>query len=115
MREEELDMLSEQDPIMEKAVNKLLYVSADEQLQYELDMREKAELDYWSAMSTNYRKGKVEGMKKGMKKGEKKGKHAQSVEIAKNLLHAGDPVDKVIQVTGLTYEEVESLLALDRK
>jgi hypothetical protein len=30
-------------------------------------------------------------------------------EVAKNLLKVGDSIDKVITVTGLTYEEVENL------
>ena len=41
--EDDLDMLAEKSPILEKAVKKLVYISADEQLRYELDMREKAE------------------------------------------------------------------------
>ena len=33
----------------------------------------------------------------------------KSIEIAKNLLKTGDSIDKVVMVTGLTYEEVENL------
>ena len=43
--EEELEMLAKESPVIEKAVNKLVYFSADEQLRYDLDMREKWELD----------------------------------------------------------------------
>ena len=102
---EELEMLAKQDPIFEKAVNKLLYVSADEKLRYELDMREKAEMDYWSAMKTNYRKGE----QKGEQRGEKRGKQEGLRIVAKNLLSAGDSIEKIIEATGLTREEVESL------
>ena len=41
--EEVLDMLANESPVMEKAVNKLIYVSADEKLRYELDMLEEVE------------------------------------------------------------------------
>ena len=63
--EEELETLANENPVFEKALDKLVYVSADEKLRYELDMREKAELDYWSAMTSNYRKGKEEGREVG--------------------------------------------------
>ena len=94
---EEFEMLEKQEPIMGKAVNKLLYVSANEKLRYELDMREKAEMDYWSAMGTNYDKGMREGVR----------------AVAKNLLNKQMPVDDVADATGLTSEEVESLRSSD--
>ena len=98
---EEFEMLEKQDPIMEKAVSKLLYASADEKLRYEIDMREKAEMDYWSAMGTNFDKGRQEGM------------HEQSLAIAKNLLVAEYPIGEIVKATGLTREEVENLSGLD--
>ena len=55
--EEELDMLTEQNPILDKAVKKLVYVSADELVRYEMEMREKIELDYQSDMKDNFDKG----------------------------------------------------------
>jgi phage terminase Nu1 subunit (DNA packaging protein) len=36
-------------------------------------------------------------------------KRANTRDIAKNLLNLGDSIDKIITVTGLTREEVESL------
>ena len=43
--EEELDMLAKEDATFKKAVDKLIYVSADEQLRYDIEMREKWKLD----------------------------------------------------------------------
>ena len=104
-KEETLEMLANADPVMEKAVNKLIYVSADEKLRYELDMLEKAELDYWSAMKTNYRKGKEKGREEGREEGIEK--------VAKNLLNVGVPIEKIIIATGLTIAEVEKLHGAD--
>ena len=95
--EKELDMLAKENPIFEKAINKLLYVSADEQLRYELDMREKAELDYWSAMKTSFKEGKEEGIQVGL------------TAAAKKMLKRNRPIDEIIEDTGLTREEVEGL------
>ena len=103
--EEDLEMLANENPIMEKAVNKLIYVSADEQLRYELDMREKAELDYWSAIGTSYDRGEAKGIEEGIEKGEKK----KAYEVANNALKMGLAVDETSKLTGLTPEEVEKL------
>jgi hypothetical protein len=43
-KEDDFEMVAKDDPILEKAVNKLLYVSADEKLRYELHMREKKDV-----------------------------------------------------------------------
>ena len=45
------------------------------------------------------------GINTATEKGIEKGK----MEVAKNLLIIGDSVDKIITVTGLTREEIESL------
>jgi len=92
--EEELEMVVKEDPIFEKAVNKLSYVSADEQLRYELFMREKAELDYHSAMARNYSKGEVKG----------------KLDMVRRLKEsAAMPVEEIAKLSGLSVEEVEKL------
>ena len=84
--EEVLDMLVSESPVFEKAVNKLLYVSADEELRYAIDMREKAELDYNSGMITSYRKGIAEGKAEGIAEGKAEGKVEGIAEgVAKGL------------------------------
>ena len=80
--EEVLDMLAEQSPIMEKAVKKLVYVSADELVRYEMDMREKAELDYWDAMIRN------------------------NEEIAKELLIMGMSIEQISKATKLSVHDI---------
>ena len=102
-------MLAKENPIFEKAINKLLYVSADEQLRYELDMREKAELDYWSAMKTSFKEGKAEGKEEGIEEGIAKGIQVGFTVVAKKMLKRNRPIDEIIENTGLTREEVEDL------
>ena len=55
--EEDLEMLTKQSPVLEQAVKKLVYVSADELVRYEMELREKAELDYQSAMAQHFDDG----------------------------------------------------------
>ena len=104
---EDLDMLAEENPVMEKAVNKLLYVSADEKLRVEYEMRLKTELDYHSVMTRNFRKGVAEGEKRGEKRGAKK----IALMIAKNLLKKNMAVDDIADATGLSKEEIENINA----
>jgi len=70
---EVLEMLEKQDPMLEKAVKRLVYVSADEKLRYEMAMREKAELDYYSDMQDSYDKGLSEGLSEGYSDGMNEG------------------------------------------
>ncbi|UCZ54951.1 hypothetical protein LGQ02_09475 [Bacillus shivajii] len=49
------------------------------------------------------------GMEKGMEKGYRKGKKLAKVEVAKKLLSKEMPVEEVVEVTGLSKEQVEQL------
>ena len=53
--------------------------------------------------------GRAEGMAEGRAEGRAEGMSQRSLEIARNLLSLGLPVDQIIQATGLTEEEIELL------
>jgi len=136
--EEMLDMLAGKDPIMEKAVKKLQYVSSDEQLRFLMDMRMKAELDYGSAMAENYVRGEAIGLEKGeaiglekgeaiglekgeaiglergeaigLEKGEAIGRLLVTTELARKLrATATMSDDEIAKLCGMSLEEVENL------
>jgi len=100
--EEVLDMLTSESPVFKKAISKLVYVSSDEKLRYELDMREKAELDYQSAMKTNYRKGKEEGKIEGKMEGKMEGKE----ETVAHALKEGMKPEDIVRYIGVSLEKV---------
>ena len=52
-----------------------------------------------------YNTGKEDGLKEGKLEGE----HQRSIEIAKNMLAANEPLEKIITYTGLSEEEVSNL------
>ena len=83
--EEELYMLAQKSPAMKRATLRLLELSADEKARQLYEARLKEQRD-------NYAR------EKGI-----------ILNVAKNLLNAGDSVDKIVGVTGLTREEVEGL------
>ena len=57
----------------------------------------------WDLAFKNERKeGRKEGIKEGIKEGERK----KEIELTENLIKIDLPVEKIIQVTGLSEEEV---------
>ena len=75
------------------------------QEQREYEASKKAYRDIKNSVDTAKREGIAEGMEKGMKQGMKQ----RSLEIARNLLSLGLPVDQITQATGLTEEEIKQL------
>ena len=84
-----LDMLSQRNPQMRKAVGVLKELSADERMRMLYEEREKARRDIVS---------RVDGAKKDTQE-----------EIARKLLKRNRPIDEIIEDTGLTCEEIEAL------
>ena len=75
---------------------------------------------FWDSVSVErtllddrYQKGKEEGRAEGKEEGRAEGRaegmSQRSLEIARNLLSLGLPVDQIIQATGLTEEEIGML------
>ena len=64
-------------------------------------------------LDDRYQKGKEEGRAEGKEEGRAEGRaegmSQRSLEIARNLLSLGLPVDQITQATGLTEEEIELL------
>ena len=79
------------------------------QEQREYEASKKAYRDIKNSVDTAKREGIAEGMEKGMKQGMEKGMKQRSLEIARNLLSLGLPVDQITQATGLTEEEIKQL------
>jgi len=65
-----------------------------------LDMALKEDLENLKA-EYNFENGKAEGKIEGEKE--------NAIKIAKKLKEIGDPIEKIIEVTGLTKEEIEKL------
>ena len=95
--EEEFEMVVKEDPILEKAAKKLLYVSADEQLRFAIEMREAAELDYYSGLASSRAKGREEGRQEGLQ------------EIIETMKKEGFDDETIAKITKLSVEEVKSI------
>lgn len=69
--------------------------------------------DWYSVMSTQLNKGREEGLKEGLEKGLQegleKGRKEECLKNARRMKQAGIASDVIIQVTGLSAEEIVAL------
>jgi predicted transposase/invertase (TIGR01784 family) len=100
--EETLEMLKNRNPIFRRAVDKLVYFSADEQLRYDLDMREKWELDHGSMMAASVKKGRQEGIEQGIEENKRK----TVIEMKKRDF----PEDVIADIVKLPVERVREIV-----
>ena len=83
---------------IKEAVEKLDNLSEDERMQRIADLREKAILDEKAI----YAKGLYDGIKEGEEKLKK-----EKLEIAKKLKNKGLCIKEILELTGLTEEEIK--------
>ena len=113
-------------------LNALQSLNEDEQIQQEQYLPTTEELEisgftdaelwaydkFWDSVSVertliddSYQKGKEEGMKKGRAEGKEEGMSQRSLEIARKMLAKGMDEASVMDMTGLTAEEIKLLKA----
>ena len=98
------------DAVIQKADEKMAFISQDKDALRLYQMREKALSDYVSGMNHAKREGRREGRKEGIvegrKEGRKEGELKKAIEIAKKMLKRGTPLQYIIEDTGLTEDEI---------
>ena len=92
-------------PEVQKALDTLKEISADENEREIYMLRQHTEFGYISEKNVAIQNAKVEGEKIGIEKGEKR----KAIETAKNFLKMGLSIEQVAQGTGLTISEIEKL------
>lgn len=91
---------------LEEAVRQLRLLNADEEVQQLADAEDWARYDYNSAMSEMKQKGLEAGLAEGKAEGEKKA----NLKIAQKMLEKKMDINLIAELTGLTKEEIKSLL-----
>ena len=104
---EELKMIENEK--IKKAEEELEYLSGDEAERRIAWLRETAELDRKFAMTAARDQGKAEGLAEGLAEGRAKGRAESMKIVAKKLLAKNMDIDSIIELTGLTKEEIEKL------
>ena len=76
---------------------------------FEYMLKEREHIGIEQGRSEGLAEGEAIGLKKGRNEGLVEGAAQKQREIAKNLKHAGIPLDVIAENTGLTAEEIENL------
>jgi predicted transposase/invertase (TIGR01784 family) len=99
--EEELDMVSQNNPVIRRAAVKLRELSADERARDMLERREKGRRDVEAFADDARQAGRAEGRVEG--------RVEVRADVARRLLRRSRPIEEIIEDTGLTREEIEAL------
>ena len=83
------------------------FLSSEEREKYDESI--KAVDDYYSGLYGSYVEGEEKGIAKGIAKGRAEGELSKGLEIARNLLAMGMSWSQIMQITGLTEEELKPL------
>ena len=94
---------------IKSAKEKLNTLSEDERVRRLAELREKAIMDEKEAKYTGYTEGRREGIKEGREEGRKQGKEATKKEIAKKMKEEKIGTEIIVEVTGLTKEDIDKL------
>ena len=100
-KEDKVKMVSEENKSIEKVVEDLDEMSGNEAERWEAFKRRYAEWEYNYSMAQSKNEGIAEG--------EAKGKAERNKEIAKKMKEKGTDINFIIEVTGLSKEEIDKL------
>ena len=90
---------------IKEAKNKLEEMSQDEKVRRLAELREKAILDEKEAEYTGYCNGVEDGIKQGIEQGIEQNQK----DVAKKLRDKGIDIHFIIEITGLSKEDIENL------
>jgi|GEM_PF-1114811 len=100
-------MIAERNPQVERAVVKLRVLSSDERARDMLERREKAQRDFAMLVDDAEKRGRTEGRTEGRIEG----RTEERIAVARNAIKMGMKIDAIVDLTGLSREEIESLSA----
>ena len=120
--EEELEKYSKKmnNAIIKESVDNLKRLNSDATFVYGLTPEEdellvrntRDEFVRREAMAEGLAEGEAKGKAEGLAEGQAKGKAEGKTEIATNLLKKDYSIDEIVEITGLTKEEIEKLRSL---
>ncbi|GHU11627.1 hypothetical protein AGMMS50225_17560 [Betaproteobacteria bacterium] len=95
-------MLTTKNPMVQKAVAKLAVLSEDERTRMLVESRQKLQWDIAA--------GKQAAEEKGREKGREEGRTEGRLAVARKLLGRNRPIEEIMEDTGLSKDEIRSLL-----
>ncbi len=103
--ENKLQRLKGASKIMDKAIDTIEILNADEAFLKIIESENRKERDYKANLIASERKGLEKGEKRGIAKGENK----KAIEVAKNMLNADMDINQIAVLTGLSVEKINKL------
>ncbi len=97
----EVEEIMKENKEIEQAKITLRELSKEEENQRIAELREKHILDTQDIYETGIERGRIEG--------EKMGKKEEKINITKKLLDMNVTIEKIVEITGLTKEEIEKI------
>ena len=116
------DIAMNQDPILQKSMNKWERMSQDSSFRQAYDAREKVLMDeaakFAHAETEGIKRGLEQGMKQGIKKGlekgieqgRKEGVQQGKIQMIKNMYDLGIPLETIAKASKLSLHEIEHIL-----
>ena len=98
---EKVNEVIESEEVLSVAGELLMSISQDERERAIFRSRRKFQTDYQSDIAT--------AEDRGREAGKIAGRAAEKIEIARNMIADGEPVEKIVRYTGLTIEELKHL------
>jgi len=107
--EKTLQEVIHMDSAINKAFQRLNFVTQDKEFLREYHLREMALSDWTTGIDTATEKGIEIGIERGIERGIEKGAAQKQIEIARNLLSEGLSMELIRKTTGLDIETIQSL------
>ena len=96
-----IEMAKEKNEKIKSALDEMTYLTGDEEVQRLVELHEKWEMDWNSSMNRARKEGMEKGITKGIKQNQK--------ETAIKMLQKGINIKTIMELTGLTEEEIKKL------
>ncbi|MEY8349969.1 Rpn family recombination-promoting nuclease/putative transposase [Bacillus cereus] len=104
------DIAMNQDPILEKAMNKWERMSQDPSFRQAYEVREKALMDKAAKFAHAEQEGLKRGIEKGMKQGIEQGVEQGKMQLIRGMHKNGVSVEDIAKLTGLEEIEIQKFL-----
>ncbi|ALL21229.1 Rpn family recombination-promoting nuclease/putative transposase [Bacillus tropicus] len=108
------DIAMNQDPILQKAINKWERMSQDSSFRQAYDAREKVLMDeaakFAHAETEGMKRGMEKGLEQGIEKGRKEGVQQGKIQMIKSMYDLGIPLETIAKASKLSLHEVEHIL-----
>ncbi len=99
-----------QDPILQKAMNKWERMSQDSSFRQAYEAREKALMDEAAGIAHAEQRGIEKGRKEGLQEGLQKGKEEGKMQLIQGMYKNGMAVEDIAKFTKLSVEEIRDIL-----